>query len=369
MDQPIQQKFTTWTPRRVVLSTLIVVSVSMAFWMLLRYKLVLFSLFEAVVFSTAITPLVSFFERRHISRPVAIGITFLIIVLLLAGFVVIAVPLIIEQGATLSSTITTYYAQLRNILLHSSNIFVQRLAFRLPATLLNFTPPATATNPVDNLALGLGYLAQAWNAIFATVAVLLLTIYWTLEREKTIQSLLLFFAKDRRANIEAIITTTEARVGAYIRGLAILSASIGSLALIAYLIIGLPHVFLLGLMAAVFEVVPIIGPVLGALPAGLVALSTDPSKLIWVIIAVVVIQFSENHLLVPRVMNKQVGVNPVLSLLSFAAFGSLFGLAGALLAVPMAVLFQILVERFFLGPIEQSGLSVDGRGEISLLRY
>src|SRR5687768_18546916 len=93
-----------------------------------------------------------------------------------------------------------------------------------------------------------------------------------------------------------------------------------------------------------------VGPLLGAIPAALVALSIAPDKLIWVIIATVVIQQLENSLLVPRVMSKAVGVNPFVTLLSLFAFGSFFGVAGALMAIPIAAIIQLLLNHFVFQP-------------------
>jgi hypothetical protein len=117
------------------------------------------------------------------------------------------------------------------------------------------------------------------------------------------------------------------------------------------------------------EVVPIIGPLLGAIPAALVGLSLGPDKLVWVIVATVVIQQLENSLLVPRVMSKAVGVNPFVSLLALFAFSSLLGFAGALMAIPMAALIQLLLDRFVFGPAAIEPEVSTGRDYASRLRY
>ena len=112
-----------------------------------------------------------------------------------------------------------------------------------------------------------------------------------------------------------------------------------------------------------------IGPLLGAIPAALVALSIAPDKLIWVIVATVIIQQLENSLLVPRVMRKAVGVNPFVSLLSIFAFSSLFGIAGALMAIPIAAIIQLLLDRFVFHPAAMDPELSAGRDYASRLRY
>jgi hypothetical protein len=141
------------------------------------------------------------------------------------------------------------------------------------------------------------------------------------------------------------------------------------MALIAYLLIGLPNALILALIAGVLEAVPMIGPLLGAIPAALVALSIGPDRLIWVILATLVIQQLENSLLVPRVMRKAVGVNPFVTLLALFAFSSLFGIAGALMAIPMAAIIQLVLDHFVFHPAATEPDVSDGRDYASRLRY
>jgi predicted PurR-regulated permease PerM len=203
----------------------------------------------------------------------------------------------------------------------------------------------------------------------ATITIFLLGFYWTLESERTLRSLLLFFPSARRERIRELIAEIESRVGGYIRGQILLSTSIFVLALIAYLLIGIQFPLVLAIIAGVMEVVPIFGPALGAIPAILVALSQDPSKVILVVIATVVMQSLENYLLVPRIMRQSVGVNPIVTLLALAAFTSLLGLPGALLAVPIAAIIQLLLDRLVLQAEIQEEVTPAGRDQISRLRY
>jgi predicted PurR-regulated permease PerM len=142
----------------------------------------------------------------------------------------------------------------------------------------------------------------------------------------------------------------ETKVSAYIGGQSILMLVVGSMALLAYGLIGLPYILVLAFVAGVMEAVPLIGPLMGAIPALLVALSIGPDKAIWVIVATLVIQQLENSILVPRIMSRAVGVNPFVTLLALLAFSSLLGIAGALMAIPLAAIIQLLLDRFVFHP-------------------
>src|SRR5688572_25948333 len=121
------------------------------------------------------------------------------------------------------------------------------------------------------------------------------------------------------------------------------------------MLIVLPYTLVLAIFAGVMEMVPIFGPALGAIPAFLVALSIDPTKAIWVVVATGVIQTLENAVLVPRIMRHSMGVNPIIVLLSLIAFSSVFGFIGALLALPLAAIIQLLVSRVVLTAAQSAG--------------
>jgi predicted PurR-regulated permease PerM len=201
------------------------------------------------------------------------------------------------------------------------------------------------------------------------LGVALLAGFWTLEGERGIRLILAAVPQQQRESAREFIDEVEDRVGAYTVGLVLLTIIIGFMSLIAYAIIGLPNFFLLAIIAGAMEAVPLVGPLLGAIPALIVAAAYDPSKVIWVIIATIIIQAAENNLIVPRVMKKAVGVNPVASLLAFIAFGSIFGLIGALLAIPLAALIQIVLRRFLFETAVTEQTPVIGRDAVSILRY
>ena len=215
----------------------------------------------------------------------------------------------------------------------------------------------------------MGYLGSAANVIFLTIAILLLTFHWTLDGPRTIQTLLQLVPANHREKTGELVTAMESKVGFYIAGQGILCLIIGIMAFIVYSLIGLPSALVLALIAGVLEAIPMIGPLLGAIPAAIIALSISPSKLIWVIVGTIVIQQLENNFLVPRVMRKAVGVNPFVSLLAIFAFSSLFGIAGALMAIPIAAIIQLILIRFVFHPDAIEVEVTVGRDSASRLRY
>jgi len=364
-SQPYQ-----WTFRRVMWATLVLVFVALSFWLLYRFNQVVFILFIAIVMGTVIRPVIAWLHRRGLPRIAGVILVYLVLLALLISFVLLLFPLIVEQGTTITTAVPGYYQSLREWMVNYPNQWIVRLSEFLPATLPGLEPvQQTGEQMLASAGQALGYVALAAKVIFMATAILLLAFHWTLDGPRTIQSLLLLVPKGQRESISDLIAAMETKVGSYIAGQGVLCLIIGILALAAYLLIGLPNALVLALVAGVMEAVPMIGPLLGAIPAAVIALSIAPSKLVWVIVATLVIQQVENSVLVPRVMRKAVGVNPFVSLLAIFAFSSLFGIAGALMAIPIAAIIQLLLDRFVFHPGTMESEVSAGRDYTSRLRY
>ena len=359
-----------WTSQRVVLTTLGALLVGLGFWLVFRFYNVAFIFFAALVLGTAIRPAVDWLYRRKLPRAAGVIVVYLVLLALLTGFILLLAPMLVEQTKAIIAELPVYYQSLHVSLVSSSSALIHRLALQMPAELtLNLSEGAAGGLPFGAIGTALGYLGMVWRTLFIGTAMLVLAFYWTLDGERLIRTGMLRFPVERRESWYGLIAEMETKVGAYIRGLSILSLVVGLAATIAYVLIGLPSALVLGLLAGVFEAVPVVGPLLGAILPILIALSIDPSKVIWVIVATVVIQQAEGQFLVPRVMDKAVGVSPIVTILAILAFSTLFGLPGAVLAIPLAALIQILldygVRHRETAQLEQPA----GRDRVGVLRY
>jgi predicted PurR-regulated permease PerM len=359
-----------WTFRRVVWATLSLVFVALGFWLLYRFNQVVFILFIAIVIGTVIRPVVTWLHQRGLPRVAGVILVYLVLFILFTGFLLLLFPLIAQQSTTISAAGSGLYQNLREWMVNYPNQLIVRLSEFLPATLPSLKPvQQTGQEVMASAGQALGYITQAARDVFIAMVILVLAFYWTLDGPRIIQSFLLLVPQDQRESIRELISAMESKVGFYIAGQGFLCLVIGIMALVAYLLIGLPNALVLALIAGVLEAVPMIGPLLGAIPAALVALSIGPDKLIWVILATVVIQQLENSLLVPRVMRKAVGVNPFVTLLALFAFSSLFGIAGALMAIPIAAIIQLVLDHFVFHPETTDPDISAGRDYASRLRY
>jgi predicted PurR-regulated permease PerM len=359
-----------WTTRQVVSATLLVLAVVIAFWILYRFSWVVFILFVAVVLGTAIRPAVNWLNQRGVKRTRAVLLIYIALLLLFVLFVSLSAPMIANQGAEISRSLTRYYGMLRNSLAQSPSMIIRQIAIRFPIDFTLLTQPALPQGDVvDRVSSFIVTISSYSRGLLFLVATFLLGFYWTLEGERILRGFTFWLPSKRRDDVRELIAHIEARVGGFIAGQSILCLVIGVMAFVAYTLIGLPNVLALAIIAGVFEAVPVVGPAIGAVPAFIVALTSDPSKAIWVVVAMLVIQALENSLLVPRVMKRSVGINPIITLLALATFSSLLGLPGALLAVPAGAIIQLLLDRYLLAPGAIESQVPLGRDQLSLIRY
>ncbi len=361
----------TWTFWRVVRATLVLVSVGLGFWLLYRFNQVIFILFIAIVLGTILRPVVDWMQRRGVPGYAGVSLIYLLLLALLLGFALLVVPLVVSQGTTIAAAVPGYLETARAWLVDNPDPVIGRLGVLLSESLSPDQAPLEQTGQeiLDSAGQALGYVGTTFQVLLTGGAILLIAFYWTLDGPRTIRSLLMLIPIGQRESTRELVAAIETKVGAFIAGQGILMLVVAGMALVAYSLIGLPYVLVLALVAGIMEAIPLVGPFLGAVPAVLVALSLGPDKVIFVIIATLIIQQLENSLLVPRVMRRAVGVNPFVSLLAIFSFSSLLGVAGALMAIPMAAIIQLVFDRYLFRPGALEPEVSTGRDLAGRLRY
>ncbi|MGZ9276067.1 MAG: AI-2E family transporter, partial [Candidatus Limnocylindrales bacterium] len=201
--------------------------------------------------------------------------------------------------------------------------------------------PAAPPDPDEVVEVGAA-VAEAVVALFTMLAIV---FFWLVEHARLQRYGLAFLPADRRGGARDAWNEIETRLGLWVRGQLILMAAMGVATGVAYALLGLPGAVLLGLIAALTEAIPIVGPLLGAIPAILVAATVSPELALIVAAIYVVLQFVEGTVLVPMVMRNTIGISPLLVLVSLLIGSSAGGIVGALLAVPIAAAFEIVGQR------------------------
>jgi predicted PurR-regulated permease PerM len=326
--------------------TLLVVGVLLGLYFLYTIRSVLVIIAVALLLADGIEPLVNWLERRGLHRALAILTVYLGLVVIFAGILTIVIPPVIEQTQNLINEAPHYFTDLGSWLQELQgrtgwSVELSDLTTRL-GQLLDQVPLVASG--------ALRFTIGVISGLFGGLVSLVIAFYWLLERREIESTIILLLPPDSRSTAREIINGVHAKLGSYVRGQLFLGAAVGTLSYIGLASLGIKYALVLALVAAVTELIPMIGPWLGGIPAVLVALAVSPLHALLVIILFVVIQQLENHVLVPKVMQHAVGLSPLTVLLAILVGGSLMGIAGTLLAVPIAAVVEVVLRRTYIDP-------------------
>jgi predicted PurR-regulated permease PerM len=312
-------------------------------YLLSKIQEALLLLFLAIIFATAIEPLVNRLRRGPFSRGQGILVVYtgLFALLVLLGFLL--VPPILDQGARFVEMLPERIAALRP---YVQEIGVQPLRTALlnamgqaqPAVRQTLEQPVAA-EPEQLVATGGALL----HTLVSIVTVFLLAFYWLTERASIKRAILRMVPPARARQVNATWLDVEAKLGGWVRGQLLVMLTIGVAAGLSFVLLGLPNALLLAVLAGLFEIIPMIGPVLSFIPAFLIALTIDPMKALLLVPIAFVIQQIEGNVLVPRIMSHSVGVSPLTVILGILIGASVYGPIGAFLAVPVAAAIQVIL--------------------------
>jgi len=190
--------------------------------------------------------------------------------------------------------------------------------------------------------------AAVWGlvgGVFGVVTILILSFYLLLESNAIVTAFVGMFPRGERARVEDASRRVSTKVSAWLGGQLLLGGIIGSTAAVGLFFLGVPYFYVLALIAGVGELIPIVGPILAAVPAIAVAFTVSPAMALGVAVFYFAQQQLENHVLVPKVMSRQVGLSASFVIIALLIGGSLLGIVGAILAIPTAAILQVLFEE------------------------
>lgn len=314
-------------------------------YVLLRSAGVVVLVFVALLLAAGLEPLI---DRVRSRTPLGRGATLLLVyALFFAGVIfllLLVVPSAITQFNDLGPRLTPLLDDARDWARTVEPNALSRGLIGLINTVQQVLVPAGSEAPEPDALIALGLTFA--EAVISVISILALVYFWLTERARMQRFALNLLPADRRAGAREAWNEIELRLGSWIRGQLIIMGSVGVFTTIAYFLIGLEGALLLGVIAALAEAIPLVGPALGAVPALLVAALTGNLETV-LIVAVVyfVIQVIEGNVLIPLVMRNTVGVPPFLVIISILAGAAIAGIPGALIAVPIVAALLVIVER------------------------
>jgi len=173
--------------------------------------------------------------------------------------------------------------------------------------------------------------------------------------EQLLNPLMRAVPRERRPAYRRMLSLLGTRLSGWLIGTLVSMLMIGILSTIAFVIIGVPYSILLGVLNGLLSIIPLLGAWIGGLVAILVMLFFDPTRVVWVIVAIVVIQELEGNVVRPMVMSGSAQVHPFVTLLALLLFASMFGILGAILSLPIVLLIGTLIEVLWVEETLEAG--------------
>ena len=274
-------------------------------------------------------PLVTKFSRWRIPRAVSVLLVYLLLVGILTGAIAGIIPALIEQTTGFATNLPFYFQHLG-----LSNLVSDQLVSQLLAQV--------GSLPGQIVKLGVSIVSN----IVGVLTVLIFAFYFLVYRSKLDEQMGFFFGEERKVKLGKMIDAVEKRLGSWARGELILMLAIGTFLFLGLTIIGIPYALPLGILAGILEVIPTVGSILGAIPAIFLGFTISPIMGLATTALIFLMHQLENYVLYPKVMEKSVGVNPIITLIALAIGFRLMGVVGALISVPVVLTLQTVSKDY-----------------------
>ena len=323
------------TARRAAIATLVVGGIVIAALVLWKLRLLMALLFLALILAAAMRPSIEWLRRHRLPRAVGLLLHYLVLVGLLALFLALVVPRAIDQVQTAlgppGKSQIHQAAQSTTGVKHDILNALDRRLRNLPKAGALVHPALEATKKAFEVAIGMLFVLAA-------------AAYWIFERGRALDFVASLWPRPKRKKVRDTWDLIDLKLGAFVRGQALLIVLVGTALSLLFWAVGLPYFILVGSFGGLVEIVPVIGP----LAAGALAVGVGFTESWHVALAaglcVLGVRLAEDYLVVPRVLGEATGLSPLIVLVSVTAVGLLFGGFAVILAVPLAAVLVTLVD-------------------------
>ncbi len=300
-------------------------------------------LFVALVFATALDPWVDWLQKRRVPRLAGMLGIYLLLAAVISTLVALLLPSITSELRDLSSAVPQAFGRLSNTIDSFQTLSAE---FGIEEQVAGWIQVAE-----QSLAFGAGRAVGGVTGFFGSLvslfATLIITLYLVVEERAVHKVLTSVAPPGQQEHLAELVVKMEKKIGLWLRGQIVLGATVFVLALIGLFILGIPSALVLALFAGFMEFVPVLGPIISAIPAVLLAFGVSPLKGLLVLALYLFIQQLENHIIVPQVMQRALGINPLISIIALLVGAKIAGLMGVLLAIPVATSVLVIADDYF----------------------
>ncbi len=286
----------------------------------------------AIVIASSVEPMMFWLRKKRVPRIPAVIFIYVVIIALLAGLFYFFVPVMLAETSGFLSSLDSINIgkALQGILPADAATFTDHFSLRDALETLKTT--------ISGFSQGfLGSLSYIFGGVMSFVLILVLSFYFAVQEDGVSDFLSVIVPVRHQAYVIGLWKRSQHKIGLWLQGQILLGVLVGVLNYLGLTILGVKHALLLAVISAFFEIIPVFGPILSAIPGIAVALSTGGVSLALLVTGLyVIVQQFESQLIYPLVVNKIVGVSPVIVIIALLVGGQLAGFLGILLSVPIS---------------------------------
>lgn len=317
----------TWSIVKTILILII-------FWFLFQIRSIIELLFIVMILVAALGPAVAWLRARHVPRPVAVTLVMVAVFVFLSLLLAFIIP-------NLANEIKVFTANQFPALVDRLGPFIELIS-KSEKLLANLTESLQKIG--GNILTG---IISLFGGLVSALTVFALTFYFLIEEDPLRQAGINLWPVKYRDQISKSLERIMDKLGAWVRGQFLLSVFVGSLTTLGLSLIGVPAPLALGVLAGLLEVIPIVGPLIAGTAMVIMALMSPEAVLLKVSLTVgfyILLQLVEAQILVPNVMRSAIGLSPFLVIVALLIGNQLDGIAGAILAIPLTAILQVIAQ-------------------------
>ncbi len=305
-------------------------------------KDILLMLVGAMVIAFAIEPLAKALRKYNIPRAISVIVVYLLFIGLIAIALRLVLPALAEQTTQIAQQVPQIVSGLERTVGTIPGFSPETIAVQIQSALTSFG------NNLTNLTTQVFLQTKSiFTGVFSLFFVLVIAFYLVIEEDALKKLFRYIIPKQHVAYAELMIDRIQTKLGRWVLAQLFLGIIVGCAIGLIFWAIGFKYALALGVVAAILEVFPVVGPIMSALFGTLLALSQSFVFGIIALIIYIIVQQVEGQVLVPNIMRKAVGLNPLVTIIAVLLGGRLAGVPGIILAVPIATIFSIMLGDFF----------------------
>jgi predicted PurR-regulated permease PerM len=310
-------------------------------WGLITLVEVWMILLGALLVSATLSPAVAFLMHLRLPRLLAVAVTFLTVLAGVSIVFIVLIPGIMAQGQELAARLPAYAGDVQAYLtrLHEQRPFIPE-----GTQVMGFLAGQASVMLGNAFSLTTRFV---W-IIVVVLSILFLSLFMLLDAARLQETLMRLMPIPQKSHMPALLHTVQERVGQYMLGVAFICGLAGVLTWGVLALMGVPYALLIGAVTTILQVVPFVGPLFGGAIAALIGLSKSPETALWTLVVYAVIQQVIGQFLFPLVMGRTIGMHPVWVMLAILIGGTLYGLVGAFVAIPIAIAVSIVLECYYM---------------------